>query len=649
MVQDGDGCYGAEQFLRAAQLAETIEKAVKEMSQLMVEGNAVLFRFVLRRLEAGDEIPSLWRSNVVRQCFAATQRMNGDPFHPRTDQHTNPEVKARRDEYRLLRPDGLPWADGRHKSDLITAATKQYVTNAQVYTIYQLIPRLRKLVHVEIFERVPLPTSAKATKKIRAKVLSVVILCLQGVTNYDPTSLRDFIEFFVDSEYTTFILDAISYVLDDMQQNILKGRALFIAEKDPQTRRPHPSFVQAKDEFETWIPVHYAILQRYEEYARTPSARQYRPKLAPFGILPKYGFTPKFIIINTDRALYDLWSLAGWPEVEPETFPVFKGNKDFGWSGGEEGEGEEDDGGGGVPVADAFEDSDDEIGPTEAGTLDRTDGSGSQKRKRKSSAVAAEPPRRGVDPYFRPVDMSDGTVVWGVDPGRRDPIHAVSNTGRTYRVSLAHYYQLCGFTAARKNREKWTRGSPTVQEALNLLSAQTYKTAALATFDAYLLAALLPNLSLLLDFYFRRRHRRSNFDSYIRTQTAWETILTPFRNSVVALGAALFAHNSRGHATGPLKKLRQQLKIRAYALRLIGEFNTSRVCHLCEGFFDQKRERWWALRVCRDVCGGRIINRDYNAAKNILEIFIFMNNNGGYRPEPFYCGWDTLPPTPGVH
>ncbi|KAJ3298515.1 hypothetical protein HK104_010636 [Borealophlyctis nickersoniae] len=690
---------GQNRFLRATQLSDTIENTVKEMTQLMVEGNAVLLRFILRRLEAGIEIPSLWGSNLVRQCFGATQRRStGDPYHPKTDPRTDPEVKASRDAYRLLRPNGLPWADGSYKSDLITAATKQYVTNAQVYTIYQLIPRLRKLVQVEIFERVPLPTSAKGTKQIRARALSTIIRCLQGVAPLDTTVLRDFIEKFVDPFYTTFILDAITHVLEDTQRNILNGRPLFVVEKDPQTQQSHPTLIEAKDNFETWIPVHYAILQKYEQYARTPSGRRYRPKLAPFPIFPKYGFTPKFIIINTDQALYDIWSLANWAGVErPANFVAFKNDTNEWWRrtfriekvetvhrrfrgavhmdgvscrilmnkrvfvgadgpDPEEGQREDDDGGGGeVAVVDALEDSDDEIGSLESRGGDN---GGDKKRKRKPGGMAAKsqgppvssppPLPPGYDRYFRPVDIPDGTTVWAIDPGRREPIHAVNSDGLTYRVSLAHYYQLCGFTANRRRREKWLRGDATVKAALDILSGQSYRTSALATFDQYV-GALLPNLSSILNFYFRRRHRRSNFDSYIRAQMAWDTILTPFRNSVVALGAALFAHNSRGHQTGPLKKLRQQLKIRVYALRLIGEFNTSRVCHRCEGFFDQGNQRWWALRVCRDVCGGRIMNRDYNAAVNILHIFLFMNHHAGQRPEPFFNGWDTLPPRPGVH
>ncbi|KAJ3279053.1 hypothetical protein HK104_001820, partial [Borealophlyctis nickersoniae] len=521
-----------------------------------------------------------------------------------------------------------------------------------------------KLLGVEIFNRVPLPVSGKARKKVKGKVLSTGISCLQGNLDWDPIAMRDFLNRFMDPFYASFLLNAVAFVIADVRANVLQGRALYITEKDPQTRRSHPS-------------LDCLILK-------------------PFPILPKYGYTPKFIIVNTDAALFDLWSLAGLPGVpRPINIAAFKGDSDTWWrrtfcieqvetvqtgnrrfrgavyldgvscrvsvkkkvSGSEiEEDDESDDGGGGgeVAVADAGEDSDDEFRLPPLRDIEGTS-SAPLDKKRKRTTKSHEPPKSspplpvpGFDQYFVPVDIPEGTTVWGIDPGRRDPIHAVSSTGQTYRVSLAHYYQLCGFTGARKRREKWMKQSPTVQDALNRMSHETYKTSELDTFDRYL-NDLLPNLSLLLDFYFRQRHRRSGIDSYIRTQKAWHEITRPFANSVVALGAALFAHNSRRHATGPLKKLRQKLKDRAYALRLIGEYNTSRVCHVCDGFFDANNQRWWALRVCRDVCNGQIFNRDYNAAKNILEIFFFMNENSGMRPEPFFYGWEELPPRPGVH
>ncbi|KAJ3264116.1 hypothetical protein HK104_006523, partial [Borealophlyctis nickersoniae] len=210
-------------------------------------------------------------------------------------------------------------------------AVKQYVTNCQVYTIYQVPPRLRKLLAVEIFNRVPLPVSGKARKKVKGKVLSVGISCLQGVVNWDPITMREFLERFMDPCYASFLLNALAFVIEDVSANVLRGRALYITEKDAQTRRLHPTLVEAKLHFETWIPIHYAILQRYEEYAGSPTTRKDCLILKPFPILPKYGLTPKFIIVNTDQALFDLWNLAGWPGVQPTDKAAFKEDSDTWW------------------------------------------------------------------------------------------------------------------------------------------------------------------------------------------------------------------------------------------------------------------------------------------------------------------------------
>ena len=53
-------------------------------------------------------------------------------------------------------------------------------------------------------------------------------------------------------------------------------------------------------------------------------------------------------------------------------------------------------------------------------------------------------------------------------------------------------------------------------------------------------------------------------------------------NAVVAYGAANFSSSSRGHASGPVKKLFRELKKRCIA-RLVNEHNTSAVSYLIDG------------------------------------------------------------------
>lgn len=72
--------------------------------------------------------------------------------------------------------------------------------------------------------------------------------------------------------------------------------------------------------------------------------------------------------------------------------------------------------------------------------------------------------------------------------------------------------------------------------------------------------------------------------------------------TVVAFGDAAFSSSSRGHPPGPVKTLYRELKRRLRGrVRKVDEFRTSIVCSLCDGWMDG-RSRFWALKVCKDIC-----------------------------------------------
>ena len=83
---------------------------------------------------------------------------------------------------------------------------------------------------------------------------------------------------------------------------------------------------------------------------------------------------------------------------------------------------------------------------------------------------------------------------------------------------------------------------------------------------------------------------------------------------------------------GPVKQLMWELRKRC-RVKIIDEFRTSKICSKCEGLFC-KPQRFWALRTCRHMCL-TLWNRDVNAARNIRNIFLHMNQNEGERPEVF--------------
>ena len=185
-------------------------------------------------------------------------------------------------------------------------------------------------------------------------------------------------------------------------------------------------------------------------------------------------------------------------------------------------------------------------------------------------------------------------------------------------------------TEALRTRVRWTKNAPDVQR-INTRTP-TAKTCVATTFQVHLRHAL-QHRDRLCAFYGTQRWLRLRWKSHIAKEKMWEVMVQRITNgnrrTVVALGDASFAHNSRGHASTPTKGLRRRLQGRC-RLRMIDEYRTSITCSLCDGTLP-KRTRRWQVKVCPDVCL-TTWNRDVNAARNILSIFWYMNAMAGERP-----------------
>jgi transposase len=142
-------------------------------------------------------------------------------------------------------------------------------------------------------------------------------------------------------------------------------------------------------------------------------------------------------------------------------------------------------------------------------------------------------------------------------------------------------------------------------------------------------------MDVRLRFYGARRWRRLRWKTHIAKEKCWGEIVRRItgnqRDTIVALGSAIFPHNSRGHASSPTKSLYRRL-LGKCTVRLIDEFRTSITCSHCYRGLPQ-RTRLWQVKACQGclICW----NRDVNAARNMLRIFLHMNANNGQRPLPF--------------
>ncbi|KAI3656738.1 hypothetical protein MP638_007387 [Amoeboaphelidium occidentale] len=101
---------------------------------------------------------------------------------------------------------------------------------------------------------------------------------------------------------------------------------------------------------------------------------------------------------------------------------------------------------------------------------------------------------------------------------------------------------------------------------------------------------------------------------------------------VIAYGGGGFSHNSRGHPPTPNKHIFLELKRRTRC-RLVPEFRTSKLCSLCDNLLVQSDI--WSIKSCNNPNCWTRWNRDVNVARNIRRVALYMNANGGRKPEAF--------------
>jgi hypothetical protein len=152
----------------------------------------------------------------------------------------------------------------------------------------------------------------------------------------------------------------------------------------------------------------------------------------------------------------------------------------------------------------------------------------------------------------------------------------------------------------------------------------------------------------LLDYYFKTRVRGLKFTQYGRKQKLMydicKRICMPIRNErpvIVAFGAGMFSSTSRGHCPRPVKGVRTALeRRRGVEVVDVNEDYPSQLCSECHQkvnpmYSENSREAIYSVRRCVTAnCQHTLWNRDTNAARNIMHIFLHELTHGE-RPEVF--------------
>jgi hypothetical protein len=246
--------------------------------------------------------------------------------------------------------------------------------------------------------------------------------------------------------------------------------------------------------------------------------------------------------------------------------------------------------------------------------------------------------------------MFDNCRVIAIDPGRNNIVYGVERlpdgSDKVYKLTRREYYAKTGIKQANLNTEKWNKE---IQHITNLLSEIGGKTAKSVHWNQYI-QIIKDNYDVLWNHYTQSKWARQRFHLHIMKNKTLDTFFDRFnlvqqngqtvrsnQQLIVAYGDASFNPNGRCELSVPTNKVYKTCK-RFHQTIAVDEFRTSIICNHCNDFvtpvqecckcYDENEEKEKnsvkeirGLRWCNNTMCRKFLNRDKNAALNILQCF----------------------------
>lgn len=262
---------------------------------------------------------------------------------------------------------------------------------------------------------------------------------------------------------------------------------------------------------------------------------------------------------------------------------------------------------------------------------------GKKKKKRKKKGKGSVP-KGGWQ-----LDLTGKRVV-AIDPGIITVVSGVvydqqrgwNESSDTFAMSGGEFYHWAGYHLRTRTTSMWEKRAGVDKYNQGVQAARTSRLATYTERACY----ILRHISAMMTFYTARRFRSLSWNTNMERQRAIDRLchlITGGRHdTVVAFGDGdVYSRKGRGQG-GPCETLKRRLErvhCQQGSFVEVDEHRTSLVCSTCNGALKPaKRKRLdgtmsdvYSVRLCTNT-GCRIgWNRDVNAARNILRVFLEAN------------------------
>lgn len=270
----------------------------------------------------------------------------------------------------------------------------------------------------------------------------------------------------------------------------------------------------------------------------------------------------------------------------------------------------------------------------------------------KAVSIVLRKPKR--DASTKPLDLNDYDEVWGLDPGRTDMFVACNEEGDFKSCSSKQFYEEAMYKRSTRTIQGWHDREKWVSETNSLIPSK--KTTSLDKLRQHV-EFVLPRMIRMMQWHMRKPFRKLKLRRYIFAQKKLRQLCRDItslagKRTLVGFGdwscqdSAGLIKKAPG---GPVKRLENQLK-RYCKVVPVDEFRSSKLHHDCgqplHHQYSHKRCKDKVVRTvkvhsvlfCRNrSCRGMTMNRDENAARNLLAL-LRQSVLVGTRPLAFSRG-----------
>ena len=603
-------------FCKEQALMDEIEICVRGITRTAIEVSRFFNYYVLKMLETEQEIPEI-KQGLINAAF--------------TELACSPRKKKKSKfgtimkDYKSMRPEGFACFQYKKVPQLLNYAALDYLTACKNHVSLNFFSRVAKAFY-RFLDTLPEKFKAKDKAKMRRHFIGRLKGAKEAKeeeeamwSSLEPSPKSEFKEKFRQHMQET--LDRYKSVLPVSEYSLKKDWWKYLGWL--RDLMPNTTDVPGREELPEGEEPTSSGSPNGRKNMKTREARQY-------SILPLNSFAMKHITIDTIilRGLLQRMAMRSGGRIS-ENRDTFKKRARFHWE--------------------QYFHLSKAMKTWDFHNMIKTDGyavSVIREKMKKGSTVAQELPTP---------EHLVGKRIIGVDPGRVSLVTCGWNVDDTEtKQAFSHYsngeYQnKIGLADALQKRRKWQEKANLADQLLNLPTAKTPDSVVLELH----IQCLLQMFDKVLELNGKRRVRSLRFTQYGRRQRVMHDICerivkkpteTDDRPVIVAFGDAGFSSSSLGHAPGPVKAVRKALRQKKVELYDVNEYNTSKLCHGCHKVLEpmyseggaKKGEPIHGVRRCTtsEHCKRKTLNRDINAALNILHVFV-EEVCTGERPKPF--------------